>query len=83
MSEPVKTPYAADYVVGQLEQAARESRAWAGVARAHARVHDAMAQQLVGERRRVALALAKVARENAAHAEKMADLYDAEVDSCR
>jgi hypothetical protein len=65
-----------------LRQAARESRAWAVVVRASAGVHDAHSHSLAGAGKRVARVLARVARENAAHAEKMAEIYDKEADAC-
>lgn len=73
----------ADYVPQQLEQAAREARAYAGVSRAHAQVHAACAARFSGVARRVAEGLATVARLNAKHADEMADLYDAEASRCR
>lgn len=72
-----------DYVPAQLEQAARESRAYAGVSRAHAQVHAAYAARLSGNQRRVAEGLAKVARLNAKHADEMANVYEAEARKCR
>jgi hypothetical protein len=78
MPEPVT-----DYTPEQLAQAARESRAWAGLARAHADLHAAQATTLQQPHRRVALALADVSRRNAAHAEAMASLYEAAEAACR
>jgi len=71
------------YVPEDLDQAARESRAWSNVALAHAGVHEAMALEFSGTRCKVALALAQVARENAEHAAKMAALYEKAAASCR
>lgn len=71
------------YVPGDLLQAAAESRAWADVARAHAGVHEAMASQLEGTARKVAKALAAVARDNAEHAVRMAERYEQGAAACR
>lgn len=71
------------YVPEDLEQAARESRAWSNLALAHAGIHDAMAGQLDGSRKRVAEVLAKVQRENAEHAARIAALYEQGAASCR
>lgn len=81
-NKPAMTP--SDYAPEQLEQAARESRAWAELSHSHGNLHEAMARTMpTAKGELVARALAKVARLNAQHADAMARLYDEEFERCR